>query len=88
MIVKFSNPFFKDLCKIKDSILKNNLIQVIVLFENSENIEGISNIIKMKGQTEAYRMKIDKYRLGFYFDGATIKLGRFAKINDIYKLFP
>lgn len=88
MIVKFSKPFSKDLHKIKDSTLKNDLIQAIVFFENSENIEGISNIIKMKGHSEAYRMRIGKYRLGFYFDGETIELARFAKRDDIYKLFP
>lgn len=88
MIVKFSKPFSKDLHKINDLTLKNDLIQVIVLLENSKSIAGISNIIKMKGHSEAYRMRIGKYRLGFYFDGETIVLVRFAKRDDIYKLFP
>ena len=50
--------------------------------------QNISNIKRMKGHSEAYRIRIEKYRLGFYFDGEVIELARFAKREDIYKLFP
>ncbi len=88
MRVKFGKLFSKDLIKIKDSTLKKDIVEVIVLLENSESIQNISNIKKMKGHSEAYRMRIGKYRLGFYFDGEVIELARFAKREDIYKLFP
>jgi mRNA-degrading endonuclease RelE of RelBE toxin-antitoxin system len=86
--VKFGKLFSKDLLKIKDSTLKEDIVEVIVLLENSESIQSISNIKKMKGHSEAYRIRIGKYRLGFYFDGEVIELARFAKREDIYKLFP
>jgi mRNA interferase RelE/StbE len=86
--IKFGKLFSKDLIKIKDSTLKKDIVEVIVLLENSESIQNISNIKKMKGHSEAYRMRIGKYRLGFYFDGEVIELARFAKREDIYKLFP
>jgi mRNA-degrading endonuclease RelE of RelBE toxin-antitoxin system len=86
--VKFGKLFSKDLLKIKDSTLKEDIVEVIVLLENSESIQSISNIKKMKGHSEAYRIRIGKYRLGFYFDGEVIELVRFAKREDIYKLFP
>lgn len=88
MRVKFGKLFSKDLLKIKDSTLKKDIVEVIVLLENSESIHSISNIKKMKGHSEAYRIRIGKYRLGFYFDGEVIELARFAKREDIYKLFP
>lgn len=88
MRVKFGKLFSKDLLKIKDSTLKEDIVEVIVLLENSESIQSISNIKKMKGHSEAYRIRIGKYRLGFYFDGEVIELVRFAKREDIYKLFP
>lgn len=88
MRIKFGKLFSKDLIKIKDSTLKKDIVEVIVLLENSESIQNISNIKKMKGHSEAYRMRIGKYRLGFYFDGEVIELARFAKREDIYKLFP
>jgi mRNA interferase RelE/StbE len=86
--VIFGKLFSKDLLKIKDLTLKNDVIQAIVELENSESIQNLSNIKKMKGHSEAYRMRIGKYRLGFYFDGEIIELVRFAKREDIYKLFP
>jgi mRNA interferase RelE/StbE len=88
LIVKFSKNFSKDLEKIKDSNIKNDIIQAIIELENSESLNLIPNIKKMKGHAEAYRLRIGKYRLGFYFDGKIIELGRFAKRDDIYKLFP
>jgi len=86
--VKFGKLFSKDLLKIKDSTLKKDIVEIIVLLENSESIQNISNIKKMKGHSEAYRIRIGKYRLGFFFDGEVIELARFAKREDIYKLFP
>lgn len=88
MIVKFGKLFSKDLKKIKDVSLKNEVIQAILVLEHTNNIQNVSNIIKMKGHPAAYRMRIGKYRLGFYFDGDVIELSRFAKREDIYKLFP
>jgi mRNA-degrading endonuclease RelE of RelBE toxin-antitoxin system len=88
LIVKFGKLFSKDLLKIKDSTLKKDIVETIVALENSENIQDVSNIKKMKGHSEAYRIRIGKYRLGFYFDGEIIELARFAKREDIYKLFP
>ncbi len=88
MRVKFGKLFSKDLLKIKDLILKKDIIEFILVLENCENIQNITNIKKMKGHPEVYRLRIGKYRLGFYFDGEVIELARFAKREDIYKIFP
>ncbi len=88
MRVKFGKLFSKDLIKTKDLILMKDIIEVILVLENCENIQNITNIKKMKGHPEAYRLRIGKYRLGFYFDGEVIELARFAKREDIYKIFP
>ena len=88
MRVKFEKLFSKDLLKIKDLILKKDIIEFILVLENCENIQNVTNIKKMKGHPEAYRLRIGKYRLGFYFDGEVIELARFAKREDIYKTFP
>lgn len=88
MKVEYLKQFSKDLLKINDETLKNNLFEVIVLLKETENLNLLSNIKKLKGHTEAYRIRIGKYRLGFFFDGEVIELARFAKREDIYKLFP
>jgi mRNA interferase RelE/StbE len=86
--VKFSKNFSEDIEKVNDSNIKNDIIEAIIELENSESLSLIPNIKKMKGHSEAYRLRIGKFRIGFYFDGETIELGRFAKRDDIYKLFP
>jgi mRNA interferase RelE/StbE len=88
MKVEYLKQFSKDISKINDEALRNNLFDTIVILKNTENLNLLSNIKKMKGHSEAYRIRIGKYRLGFYFDGEVIELARFAKREDIYKLFP
>ena len=88
MRVIFGKQFSKDLLKIKDLSIKKEIIQAIVELESSQNIQDYSNLKKMKGHSEAYRIRIGKYRLGIYFDGEVVELARFAKREDIYKLFP
>jgi mRNA interferase RelE/StbE len=88
MKVEYLKQFSKDLLKINDETLKNNLFEVIVLLKETENLNLLSNVKKLKGHTEAYRIRIGKYRLGFFFDGEVVELARFAKREDIYKLFP
>lgn len=88
MKVEYLKQFSKDVLKINDESIKNNLFDVIIILKDAENLNLLSNIKKMKGHSEAYRIRIGKYRLGFYFNGEVIELARFAKREDIYKLFP
>lgn len=88
MKVEYLKQFSKDLLKINDEILKNNLFDCIVALKDAENLNVLSNVKKLKGHSEVYRIRIGKYRLGFFFDGEVVELARFAKREDIYKLFP
>jgi mRNA interferase RelE/StbE len=88
MKVEYLKQFSKDLLKINDQSLKDSLFEVITNLKNAENLSDLSNVKKMKGHSEAYRIRIEKYRLGFFFDEEVIELARFAKREDIYKLFP
>ena len=88
MKVEYLKQFSKDLLKINDEILKNNLVDCIVALKEAQNLNVLSNVKKLKGHPEAYRIRIGKYRLGFFFDGEVVELARFAKREDIYKLFP
>ncbi|OXA92243.1 type II toxin-antitoxin system RelE family toxin [Flavobacterium hercynium] len=88
MIVEYLKQFSKDLQKINDQSLKDSLLEIIINLKNAEDLSDLSNVKKMKGHSEAYRIRIGKYRLGFFFDGEVVELARFAKREDIYKLFP
>ena len=88
MKVEYLKQFSKDLLKIKDESLKNDLFDCIIALKNTESLNVLPNIKKLKGQQYAYRIRIGKYTLGFYFDAEILDLARFVKREDIYKLFP
>ncbi|NQX80644.1 MAG: type II toxin-antitoxin system RelE/ParE family toxin [Flavobacteriaceae bacterium] len=57
-------------------------------FKSTSDISEIKDIVKMKGYSDAYRIKIKDYRLGFYLKRSIVVLAVFKKREDIYKVFP
>ena len=88
MIVEYSKMFLKDIQKISDNTLKKQLFESIKLLINAYSLLEVPNIKKLKGHPEAYRFRLGKYRLGFYYNGKKIEMERFVKRENIYKLFP
>jgi mRNA-degrading endonuclease RelE of RelBE toxin-antitoxin system len=88
MEVVYLKQFLKDIQKLNDAKVKNEILHQISSFKKADSIEDILQVKKLRGHSEAYRLLIGKYRLGFYYDGEIIQFARFAKREDIYKLFP
>jgi mRNA interferase RelE/StbE len=88
MIVEFSKKFLKDIEKIGDNQLKDQIGDAILIFETADNIFEINNVKKMKGHSEAYRFRLGKYRIGFYYDGIKVEMERFVIRDKIYDVFP
>lgn len=88
MKVVFLRSFINDIQKITDKKLKAKIKEFIIELENAEKLEELTNVMKMKGFSTAYRCRIGDCRLGFYKDDDQVELSRFVKRNDIYKVFP
>ena len=88
MLVTVKKSFNKDIAKIKDKKLAQNLKQVIDSLQNVESITAFSNTKKLRGSANAYRIRIGDFRLGFFLNENCIELAVFAHRKDIYKLFP
>ena len=88
MKIEYLKLFSKDLSKIKNEQLKQNLFELILELKRIEKFNEIPNLKKLTGHPEAYRIRMGNYRLGLFYDGNTIQLARFVKREDIYKLFP
>ena len=88
MEVIFLKSFLNDIKKINDKKLKFKIKEFILEIENSNSLDDIANIKKLKGYSTVYRCRIGDYRLGFYLNDNLIELARFVKRNDIYKVFP
>lgn len=54
MKVQFDESFYKSIKKINDRKLKNKLQEIILDFDNAENLSEIPNIKKMQGFENYY----------------------------------
>lgn len=88
MKVEFLKKFSKDLDGVTLKSAKVNAIKVIELMESIDSLDEIPNTKKLKGHKSAYRTRVGDYRLGFFFENATITIARFVHRKDIYKVFP
>ncbi|WP_292802821.1 type II toxin-antitoxin system RelE/ParE family toxin [Nostoc sp. NMS7] len=52
------------------------------------NFEEITNIKKLQGYDDIYRIRIGDYRIGIIFDGETLIFQRVLHCKDIYRYFP
>ena len=88
MKVEFLKKFSKDLDDIRTKSVKQALIRIIEVMEETDSLDKIPNTKKLKGHKTAYRTRLGDYRLGFFFENSTILLARFVHRKDIYKIFP
>jgi mRNA interferase RelE/StbE len=88
MKVEFLKKFSKDIDDVRTRPVKQALIRVIELMEETDSLEKIPNTKKLKGHRTAYRTRVGDYRLGFFFENSKILLARFVHRKDIYKVFP
>lgn len=84
-----STPSFnKDVSKIKDGKLTGRIVQVIKDMQSAASIYEVSGVKKLSGASNAYRIRIADYRLGFTVSDNTIRLVVFAHRKEIYRDFP
>ncbi|AIE74117.1 MULTISPECIES: type II toxin-antitoxin system RelE/ParE family toxin [unclassified Synechocystis] len=89
MDVQYLPSFIKDLKKLKSSP-QYELIKSLVLekIPQLEQIQGISNVKKLKGEENAYPIRLGDYRIGFYIQSETIVLARVVHRREFYLYFP
>ena len=88
MKVEFRNSFAKDLKSIRDKALLERLREAIEEKERAKSPSEISNLKKLKGRGDYYRIRIGEYRIGIAFTEDTLVFVRFLNRKDIYKYFP
>jgi len=80
--------FVKDLKALKSTpvytMIKNLAFRDIVAHKN---LSDISNIKKLKGEHNAYRIRVGDYRVGFFLKGDTITFARVLHRRQFYRYF-
>jgi mRNA interferase RelE/StbE len=87
MEVQIDQSFIRDVKKAPVHMQK--LIPgILKSLRDAKGITDLDKVKKMAGAKNAYRIRIDDYRLGFYIENQTIILSRFLARKDIYRFFP
>ena len=88
MKVGFKNSFLKAVSKIPDKQLKLKIATVIEDAEKAESLNEIKNLIKLKGYSDYFRIRLGQYRIGLKLENDVFFFVAFAHRKDIYKTFP
>ncbi len=88
MLIEYKDSFKKDLEKISDKLILNKVASIIDIIKESNRLYNISNIKKIKGFKDYYRIRIKNYRLGIKIKTNLIIIIRILSRKDVYKYFP
>ncbi len=65
--------------------MSQNLIEQV---ESAATLDDISNLKKLKGGENYYRIRIGGYRCGLIVENDTVTFVRFLHRRDVYHYFP
>ncbi len=89
MDLKFENSFKRDLKKIKDKNVLEELKKVIRDLEEINELKGFKgDLKKLRSRKNFWRIKIGDYRIGLEIEGSTLIFVRILHRKEIYKYFP
>jgi len=88
MRVLFTRQFEKQIQKIRDRHIAEKIENAILQTKAAKSIAEITEIKKLKGYSNAFRIKIGTYRIGLYISGDTVEFACVLNRKDIYRYFP
>ena len=88
MNIDLKNSFSRDIKKITDPLLKEQIEQVILSVKKASKTSDISELKKLKGFKVFYRIKLGNYRIGVAIKNDTVIFAAFAHRKDFYQSYP
>ena len=88
MQVITTRQFEKDTEKELNKKLQQQLADIIEQLQKADHLIEIPHLKKMKGYTNAYRIRFGDYRIGVLFENNKIILSRVMNRKEIYRYFP
>ena len=90
MQIEIRKSFSRDAKKCTQPV-KEAIAKAIGEMANAESLAELNNLKAMKGgkaARDAYRMRIDDFRICFYFQDNVIELVRVLPRKIVYRYFP
>lgn len=88
MNVEFRESFLKDLRPVKDKNLNAKIKSSIENAERAATPKELSNLKKLKGSVDYFRIKFGDYRIGLKIEKDKVIFVRFLHRREIYRFFP
>jgi len=88
MNIEFTHRFEKETDEITDSKLRERIKNIIEAVQIAATPRQISQLKKLKGFNNFYRIRVGEYRIGIQIKGDTIFFAAFSLRKDIYRSFP
>ena len=84
----FRSSFLRDLKKIKDRSVLDQVRTVIEEVEVTTDLSSIPHVKKMSGAGAYYRIRVGSYRIGIARQADEVVFVRCLHRRDIYRYFP
>lgn len=88
MTLEFRKSFARDLKKIKEKLVLQQIKEIIEEVEQAETIGAINNLKQLKGGENYYRIRVGDYRIGLKLENERVVFVRFLHRKEIYRYFP
>ena len=88
MNVQFRASFSKDLRNINNKNLMTQIRETVALVENTQRLQDIPNLKKLKGGSSYYRIRVGNSRIGLTFENDIVTFVRCLNRKEIYRYFP
>ena len=86
MNIDIRRTFTKDADNLPANF-QRQLALIITNLQQAKQLTQIKDCKKIKGSKTAYRIRLNQYHIGFFFENETIELVRILGRKDIYKYF-
>jgi mRNA interferase RelE/StbE len=88
MKTTFRKSFTRDLKKVKDQALLTRIKQAIESVQSAASLKEISNLKKLTGGDNYFRIRVGEYRVGVILEQGTVDFVRCLHRRDLYRFFP
>lgn len=88
MKTEFKASFLKAIKKLDNNQLKTDIANAIINVESAEILQQISQLKKLKGYKQYYRIRIGNYRIGIKIESDNVFFVDVGHRSNIYRIFP
>jgi len=88
MQIEITWKFQKQVEACDDKLVRLKVLSIIQEVIASKHMQGFTNLKKLIGYKNCYRIRLGSYRIGIVIDDKTIIFAAFDHRSDIYKYFP